>query len=152
MHKGLQTPRNNTKEAHMDFNETVSKLIFFTMVCFGDFNEILYLSEKKKGNARDINMISKFGDAINECSLTDLGCTGRLFTWSNQRYGPNFIEEILERFLCNKEWGNHFHELAVTKLESWTSDHSPIIIEVVEKGVELNCRRKSWRRIHYEDM
>ena len=97
-------------------------------------------------------MISEFRNAIRECSLADLGCTWRFFTWSNQRYGPNFIEERINGFLCNKEWGNHFQELVATNLESWTSDHSPIMMKVVKKGVEQMYKRKSWRRIHYEDM
>lgn len=143
MHRGLRTSRNNTKRHTWTLIKRLASLSSVLWLFFGDFNEILHLSEKRGGNARDINMISEFRDSIQECSLADLGCTGRLFTWSNQIYRPNFIEERLDRFLCNNEWGNHFHELAATNLESWTSDHSPIIMEVVENGIELNCRRKS---------
>ena len=62
-------------------------------LCFGDFNEILHLYEKKRGNNRDVNMMFELRDAIQECGLTDLECKGRIFTWSNRRYRPNFIEE-----------------------------------------------------------
>ncbi|KAH9799959.1 reverse transcriptase domain-containing protein [Citrus sinensis] len=145
-------PETAQKRHTWTLMKRLASLSSLPWLCFGDFNEILHLSEKKGGSARDVNMISEFRDAIRECSLADLGCTGRFFTWSNRRYGPNFIEERIDRFLCNKEWGNYFQELAATNLESWTSDHSPIMMEVVKKGVEQICKRQSWRRIHYEDM
>ena len=88
-------------------------------------------------------MMFEFRDVIQECGLTDLGCKGRIFTWSNRRYRPNFIEERLDRFLCNSEWGNRFHDLAATNLESWSSDHSPVIMEMEERGIEVNNKRKS---------
>lgn len=81
----------------------LARLSFLPWLCFGDFNEILHLNEKKGGNVREVNMISDFRDAIQECGLTDLGCKGRTFTWSNRRYGLNFIEERLDRFLYNTE-------------------------------------------------
>lgn len=60
------------------------------LICFGDFNEILYLSEKLGGNNINLNMISEFREALHDCKLIDLGCKGYPFMWSNNRFGPDF--------------------------------------------------------------
>ncbi|KAH9685108.1 reverse transcriptase domain-containing protein [Citrus sinensis] len=77
---------------------------------------------------------------------------GYQFTWSNGRFGPHFVEERLDRFLCNEEWGNHFQEMVGTNLVSVGSDHYPIMMEVKEKGSGLQYVRKTFPRVHFEDM
>lgn len=83
----------------------------------------------------------------------DVGSQGHLFTWSNRRFGPYYIEEKLDRFLCSKDWIDHFHDSIATNLVNWSSDHNPILMEVQERrGGGLNYNRGSLSRIHYEDM
>lgn len=55
------------------------------------------------GNDKNISMVAKFREAIQECSLVDMGYMGYPFTWSRRRYEPHHIEECLERFLCSKD-------------------------------------------------
>ncbi|KAH9724503.1 putative reverse transcriptase/RNA-dependent DNA polymerase [Citrus sinensis] len=76
---------------------------------------------------------------------------GYHFTWSNGRFGQHFVEERLDRFLCNKEWREKYVDCVVVNLETWTSDHCPIIMEVQAKGNGLSYTRRSTSRIHYED-
>ncbi|KAH9681142.1 reverse transcriptase domain-containing protein [Citrus sinensis] len=106
-------------------------------LCFGDFNEILSLNEKSGGNEKNIRMVSDFREAVRDSKLTDLGYKGYQFTWSNGRFGPHFVEERLDIFLCNDEWGNHFQETEGTNLVSVGSDHYRIMMEVKEKGSGL---------------
>ena len=37
-------------------------------------------------------------------------------------------------------------------LVTWSSDHHPILMEVVEKGKGLRCIRRAFHRVNYEDM
>ena len=115
-----------------------------------DFNEILHLNEKK-GNDRVVRMINDFRDTVKDSSLVDMGFSRRIYTWLNKRYEQQYIDERLDRCLCCINWKDHFHDLVAVHLESWTLDHSPIIMEVVDKHSELSYTRKSFRRIHYED-
>lgn len=43
---------------------------------FGDFNEILFQHEKRRGQERSRAQMEEFGNCLNDCSLQDLGCSG----------------------------------------------------------------------------
>ena len=79
---------------------------------------MLNLNEKLGGRDKRVNMVNEFREAIRDCDLKDLGSIGYLFTWSNRRFGTHIIEEKLDRFLCNSNWGNSFQEKAGRNLIS----------------------------------
>lgn len=81
-----------------------------------------------------------------------MGFTGNPFTWSNKRFGVDLIEERLDRFLCNRSWGNYFQEKVAVNLVTCSSDHNHILIEVLEKGSGLRYIRRTFNRAYYEDM
>ena len=121
-------------------------------MCFGDFNEILRLDEKSGGNDKNIQRVSEFREAVQDSTLADLGYKRYQFTWCNGRDGQHFVEERLDRFLCNEEWGNHFQEQSCQNLVSVGSDHYPIMMEIKEIGLGLQYMKKTFPRVHYEDM
>lgn len=96
--------------------------------------------------------MNEFIKAIRDCDLKDLGSIGYPFTWSNRRFGPHIIEEKLDRFLCNNNWGNNFQEKAGRNLISWSSNHRPILMEVVEKRKGKRFMKRTFPRVHYEEM
>lgn len=55
-------------------------------LCCGDFNEILYLRKKKRGNNRDVGMTNEFREVVQDSRFIDMGFSRRLFTCSNKRY------------------------------------------------------------------
>lgn len=93
----------------------------------------------------------EFNEAIRECDLFDLGWKRLPFTWSNMRYGPDLIEEHLDRFLCSKSWGSVFYKTAAKTLVTWTSDHKPVLMDIEENGKARSYERRSTRCFHYED-
>lgn len=99
-----------------------------------------------------MNMVAEFREAVQNCNLQDMGSHGYPFTWSNKRYGPQFIEERLDRIFCSKHWGIQLHASVATNLANWTSDHSPIIFEFHERSQRSRVASKSFPRDHYEDM
>ncbi|XP_024039545.1 uncharacterized protein LOC112098147 [Citrus clementina] len=120
--------------------------------CFGDFNEILHPFEKSGGNERQVSLITDFREALRDCDLLDIGYKGYSFTWSNGRFGPAFVEERLDRFVCNSAWRDIFLDVAATNIDSWTSDHCPVVMEVQIRGCGMNFNQRRATRIHYEDM
>lgn len=129
----------------------LATLSFLPWFWFENFIEILWPFEKMGENDRELGTMQNFRNKITECNLVDLGCKGGPFTGSNERYNPLLIEERLDCFLCNKEWGNMFLEFAAETLETWTSDRNPIMMTVAEKERGLKYNRRTFPRLHYED-
>lgn len=117
-------------------------------LCFGDFNEILSLNEKSGGLDRNVVAIAEFRVAVRDCKLFDLGSIGYLFTWSNKQFGPSLIS----RFMCNKGWKTEFYDDLATNLVHWESDHSLVMMEIKGRQRSLVYEKKTFTRIHYEDM
>lgn len=44
-----------------------------------------------------------------------------------------------------------FLELVAETLETWTSDHNPIFMEVMEKGRGMRYNRRIFPQVHYEN-
>ncbi|KAH9648147.1 reverse transcriptase domain-containing protein [Citrus sinensis] len=120
--------------------------------CFGDFNEILYLHEKLRGNDRNLNAVTDFRDTIQACNLVDMGYKGYQFTWSNRRFVTGYVEERLDRFLCSNDWSKSFQNLPASHLANWVSNHCPIMLDIKERSKEINYKRRSFPRDHYEDI
>ncbi|XP_042963294.1 uncharacterized protein LOC122297082 [Carya illinoinensis] len=93
-----------------------------------DFNEILLQSEKVGGKLRDEKSMGQFREVLEEKQLTDLGCWGCPFTWSNKHEDHTFTKERLDRFLGNHEWRNIFKKVKVVGLTALFSDHKPILM------------------------
>ena len=65
-------------------------------VCFGDFNELLEVEEKKEGASRAHNQMQMFRDVLGQCGFVDLGYLGPDFTWHG-RWRNELIWERLDR-------------------------------------------------------
>ena len=145
-------PKSEETKHTWELIRRLSSLSSIPWICFGDFNEILHLREKIEGNVRNVRLITAFREAINDSGLTDLDYKWYPFTWCNRRFGPHIIEERLDRAFCCKNWGRVFQELLVKHIETWSSDHYLIIMEVVERGSRTRYEKKAFPRMHYENM
>ena len=75
--------------------------------CFGDFNELLEVQDKKCGASRTHNLMENFRDVLDFCGFVDLGYSGQDFTWRGRRRGE-MIWERLDRGFANYEWLTKF--------------------------------------------
>ncbi|KAH9779367.1 reverse transcriptase domain-containing protein [Citrus sinensis] len=87
-------------------------------VCIGDFNDLLYLSEKRGKH-----------EAVLESGLFDLGMVGYPFTWERCRGSDDWVEECLDRVLASNSWIHLFPNAKVCSLEASCSDHLPIFLD-----------------------
>ena len=70
-----------------------------------------------------------FGEALEDCSLVDLGFSGDIFTWrSNSHTCDRYIRERLDQAVADLEWCTHFPDFQVKNGSPHHSDHRPVIV------------------------
>ena len=97
---------------------------------FGDFNAILYSSEKQSTRQPNIPQINASKEALESCQLEDLGYKGYPFTWTNKRPGDANTKLRLDRAVATNGWIEIFQVSNVVHLLPHASDHIPIAIQV----------------------
>ena len=77
-------------------------------LCFGDFNAILYSSEKQSTRQPHITQINAFREGLESCQLEDLGYKEYPFTWTNKRPSDANTKLRLDRAIAMKGWIENF--------------------------------------------
>ncbi|KAH7844186.1 hypothetical protein Vadar_025275 [Vaccinium darrowii] len=93
---------------------------------WGDMNDLLCAEEKQGGLARPPRSFRPFQKFVDDCGLVDLGFSGYPFTWCNNQYGNNYIQERLDRVLATPSWCLLFDQASVTHLNTVGSDHNAL--------------------------
>ena len=112
-------------------------------LCLGDFNEILFGSEKEGGQPRSAGCMDRFRNVLEDCKLEDLGFVGDAFTWRNHHHNAEgYIRERLDRAVANIEWRDLFPLVRVINGDPRHSDHRPLIVECGEREPTIHgCYR-----------
>ncbi|GMJ08165.1 hypothetical protein HRI_004485700 [Hibiscus trionum] len=106
----------------------------------GDFNEILYTREKQGGRLRLQRQMDAFQTAIDDCGLSDIGYSGRWFTWEKGKFSLTNIRERLDRGIANGGWWEMFPLFSLSHLEDSLSDHCPLLLNT---GSDSNGPRQA---------
>ncbi|XP_075499819.1 uncharacterized protein LOC142538372 [Primulina tabacum] len=96
----------------------------------GDFNEILFDSEKFGGMLRANAQMTEFSNTLDDCGLCDILARGDRFTWCNRRKGDALIFARLDRYICNYGWHSTFPEAVLENLGFFGSDHRPVAVQL----------------------
>ncbi|XP_012847996.1 PREDICTED: uncharacterized protein LOC105967956 [Erythranthe guttata] len=94
------------------------------------FNEVLSCTGKKGGLPKFAYQLASFREALTDCSLSDLGFTGPLFTWSNRRIPPNTVRSRLDQACGDGNWRDLFPSARVEHPELAGSNHLPILLRL----------------------
>ncbi|XP_055960978.1 uncharacterized protein LOC130015240 [Mercurialis annua] len=113
----------------------------------GDFNDLLSKEEKRGGGVQPAWLINWFRKAIFECGLSDLGARGYWFTWERGRGTSRWVEERLDRVLCNSSWAELFPQAEALNLELSSSDHKPILLNRSRQESRHHKRRFRFKNI-----
>ncbi|XP_060974707.1 uncharacterized protein LOC133039776 [Cannabis sativa] len=92
----------------------------------GDFNEILFNSNKSGGSLRSESQMEAFRKAIDKGCLHETVIEGDPFTWARNRTAANTIKERLDWCFVNNHWEDFFHTPNVQHLDYYQSDHRAI--------------------------
>ena len=71
-----------------------------------------------------------FRDAVDDCSLQDLGWRGIPYTWDNRQPGLANVKARLDRALANEGFLNLFQSTSVKHVSSVESDHCFVVAEL----------------------
>ena len=74
-----------------------------------------------------------FREVLDECELMDLGFKGFPFTWSKHFRDGFSVWERLDRAVASHEWFIEFPGTRVTHINSTTSDHKLLWIDLAEE-------------------
>ncbi|KAL2904162.1 hypothetical protein RDABS01_002872 [Bienertia sinuspersici] len=109
-------------------------------IMFRDFNEIVRSLEKEGDVPRRECQMDAFRNAINDCSLKDMGYKGSGFTWQRRNNPCTFVRERLDRFLADDQWCKLFPYYKVNHFPIYKSDHALICLNtnVVNVGDNIN--------------
>ena len=89
----------------------------------GDFNSILYASEKQRGVTRNSGVCGNFRKWFDGHRIFDLKFKGPRLTWSR-----GLLFKRFDRALCNSDWLIKFTDNSVLHLPKVASDHRPVLV------------------------
>lgn len=101
----------------------------------GDFNDILYSSDKKGRHTHPQNLMNGFRSAIEDCSLLEIDLTGGEFTWEKGKGSTDWVCERLDRAFATSLWWSMFPLGTLTVFHATVSDHDPIKLNLFNTAV-----------------
>lgn len=97
---------------------------------FGDFNDLLFQSDKEGVHDHPQYLMDGFREAIVESGLTEIDLNGGRFTWERGKGTSNWVRERLDRAFASDNWW-HFYPLCKLSVHHAVySDHDPIQLEL----------------------
>lgn len=74
-----------------------------------------------------------FRETLEFCQLTDVGYSGRWFTWERGNLPKTCIQERLDKGVANENWISMFPMVKVQHLVHSFSDHCPLLINTAKE-------------------
>lgn len=96
----------------------------------GDFNVVLYSTDRVRGNSINASKIKYFEDCILNLGLNKLHWSGQYYTWSNKQYGHDRVCSRIDRTLGNGDWMLCWGHIKVDYDISFISDHYPMLLHL----------------------
>nr|XP_045088271.1 uncharacterized protein LOC123496916 [Aegilops tauschii subsp. strangulata] len=108
----------------------ITALSSLPWVVIGDFNEVLHAHEHDGVGQRSQVQIDAFRDAIDTCSLLDIGYTGNSWTFEKKVTGGTFTRVRLDRCVATPEWMLAFPQAELEHKVAASSDHAPLLLRL----------------------
>jgi len=138
-------PERSRRKDSWDLLRSLAHRSPLPWVVLGDFNDLLYQSEKRGGNPHPESLLQGFGDAMDDCNLAQLPMRGYQFTWERGRGTAGWLEEKLDKVLATAGWCTMYDKAFVENNLTRTSDHSAIFLCVRPPEQRLGEGSRSFR-------
>ncbi|XP_031120872.1 uncharacterized protein LOC116024110 [Ipomoea triloba] len=138
-------PERARRSASWDLLRSLVDRSTLPWVVLGDFNDLLFQHEKRGGNPHPDSLLRGFGEAVDECRLTQLPMQGYQFTWERGNGTLDWMEERLDKVLARADWCEALPDATVTNLLTRSSDHSALFLGVKEDRQGWGGSRKNFK-------
>lgn len=107
----------------------------------GDFNDLLYESDKWGQHSHPRSLMEGFRLALEESGLIELELHGGKYTWEKSRGKPEWVRERLDRCFATRTWWDLFPLCKLSMFHASVSDHEPLFLDLLN----ISCSRKAFR-------
>lgn len=107
----------------------------------GNFNDLLYSSDKRGTHPYPDWLVRGFHDAIEESLLSEVDLQGGKYTWEMSRGQGNWVQEKLDRAFANAGWWRLFPLCRLSIVLTSFSDHDAIFLELFNVAISKKTFR-----------
>lgn len=124
-------PERSRRHESWEFIKFLAAQSSLPWCILGDFNDMMYASDKKGTHAHPQHLFNGFCKTIEDCHLIELDLAGGRFTWEKSRGSSNWISERLDRAFASEAWWTLFPLCNLTVHHTTRSDHDPIKLDLL---------------------
>lgn len=128
-------PERERRQQSWDFLRLLSTKSHLSWCIFGDFNDLLYSSDKRGRHPHPQYLLTGFKNAIEDCSLAEVELKGGMYTWEKSKGTSDWVREKLDRAFGSDSWWQRFSLCTLTVFHVVASDHDPIKLDLVNTSV-----------------
>lgn len=125
-------PERSRRKESWNFLRALSKLSVLPWCVIGDFNDLLYSTDKKGVHEHPNALLEGFKSAVEGSGLVEVELCGGNFTWEKSRGSKNWVEEKLDRAFATSNWWTKFPLCKLNLIDVPVSDHNPIFLVLVD--------------------
>lgn len=115
--------------------KTLAKVSNLPWCIIGDFNDLLYDSDKEGSHPHPQSLKDGFKEALDASLLSEIELQGGLFTWEKSRGTTNWVRERLDRAFASTTWWSKFPLCRLFVQTISVSDHDPITLDLLNVAI-----------------
>lgn len=123
-------PERNRRRESWEFLRSLATNSQLPWCVFGDFNDMLFVSDKAGKNPHPQSLLNGFRAAVEDCNLVDLDLEGGRYTWEKSKGTSNWVRERIDRAFASSTWWHKFPLCRLSVTHTIVSDHDPVILEL----------------------
>ena len=124
-------PERSRRQHSWNLIRTLASRSDIPWCIIGDFNDLLYDTDKWGNNPHPRHLLEGFRKAIDDSMLAELDLHGGKYTWERWRGKPEWVKERLDRGFATQGGWDKFPISKLSVIHSSTSDHDPIFLDLV---------------------
>lgn len=108
---------------------------------WGDFNDLMYASDKQGSVPHPQHLLEGFRVVIEECQLSEIDLFGGKFTWERSQGSDASVREKLDRAFASTSWWLKFPLCHLKVLHTAASDHEPLLLDLLRVDIPMRTFR-----------